>query len=75
MRRTLWNGCSCVYSTDAAITSFRTDPELHRRAAQAARRSVDRVDYMLQQLEEFRSYLYRNAESLVNCNIARIAGE
>jgi hypothetical protein len=30
---------------------------------------------MLQQLDEFHSYLYRNAESLVNYNIARIAGE
>ncbi len=75
IRWTLWNGCSCVYSTDAAITSFRTDLERHRRAAHAARRSVDRVDYMLQQLDEFRSYLYRDAESRVNYNIARIAGE
>jgi uncharacterized membrane protein YhfC len=30
---------------------------------------------MLQQLDEFRGYLYRNAESPVNYNIARIAGE
>jgi hypothetical protein len=75
IRWTLWNGCSCAYSTDAAITSFRIDLERHRQAAHAARRSVDRTDYMLHQLDEFRSYLYRNAESLVNYNIARIAGE
>jgi hypothetical protein len=75
IRWTLWNGCSCVYSTDAAITSFRIDLERHRQAAHAARRSVDRIDYMLQQLDEFRSYLYRNAESLVNYNLARLAGE
>ena len=36
---------------------------------------VDRIDHILQQLDEFRSYLYGNAESLVNYNIARIAGE
>jgi len=75
IRWTLWNGCSCVYSTDCAITSLRIDLELHREAAHSAGRSVDRIDYMLQQLDEFRNYLYRNAESLVNYNIARIAGE
>ena len=75
IRWTLWNGCSCVYATDCAITSFRIDLELHRQAAHAAGRSVDRIDYMLQQLDELRNYLYRNAESLVNYNIARIEGE
>ena len=75
IRWTLWNGCSCVYSTDAAITSFRIDLERHRWAAQSAERSVDRIDYMLEQLAEFRRYLYGNADSLVNYNLARLAGE
>lgn len=75
IRWTLWNGCSCVYATDCAITSFRINLEAHRRAAHSAGRSVDRIDYMLHQLDEFRNYLYGNAESLVNYNIARIAGE
>jgi hypothetical protein len=75
IRWTLWNGCSCIYSTDCAITSLRIDLESHRQAGHSAGRSVDRIDYMLQQLDEFRSYLYGNAESLVNYNIARIADE
>jgi hypothetical protein len=75
IRWTLWNGCSRVYSTGAAITSLRIDLELHRQAAHSDGRPVDRIDYLLQQLDEFRSYLYRDAESLVNYNIAQIAGE
>ena len=33
IRWTLWNGGPCVYSTDCAITSFRIELEMHRRAA------------------------------------------
>jgi hypothetical protein len=51
------------------------EPEQHRQAAHAARSLVDRVAYMLQRLDEVRSYLQRSARSLVNDNIARIAGE
>lgn len=71
----LWNGCSYVYSTNAATTSFRTDLELHRQAMHAARRSVDRIGYMHQHLDEFGNYLYLNAELLANHNTAPIADE
>ena len=75
IRWTLWNGGPCVYSTDCAITSLRTELEMHRRAAHSAGRAVERIDCMLERLEEFRRYLYANGESLVNYNHARIAGE
>ena len=73
IRWTLWNGGPCVYSTDCAINSFRIDLEMHRRAAHSAGRAVERIDCMLERLEEFRRYLYANSESLVNYNHARIA--
>jgi hypothetical protein len=75
IRWTLWNGGPCVYSTDCAITSFRIELEMHRWAAHSAGRPVERIDCMLERLEEFRRYLYANCESLVNYNHARIAGE
>ncbi len=75
IRWTLWNGCTCVYLTDCAITQFCVELEIHRRAVLSAGREVDRIDHLLEQLAEFRRYLYGNAESLVNYNHARIAGE
>ena len=48
---------------------------MHRRAAHSAGRAVERIDCMLERLEEFRRYLYANGKSLVNYNHARIAGE
>jgi hypothetical protein len=48
---------------------------MHRRGAHSAGRAVERIDCMLEQLEEFRRYLYTNGESLVNYSHARIAGE
>jgi hypothetical protein len=74
IRWTLWNGGPCVYSTDCAITSFRIELEMHRWAAHSAGRQVERIDCMLERLEEFRRYLYANCESLVNYNHARRAG-
>jgi hypothetical protein len=41
----------------------------------SAGRAVERIDCMLERLEEFRRYLYANGESLVNYNHAWIAGE
>ena len=54
---------------------FRIELEMHRWAAHSAGRPVERIDCMLERLEEFRRYLYANCESLVNYNHARIAGE
>jgi len=75
IRRTLWIGCSCVYPTDASIISYGIDLDRHREAANVAGRSTDPLGYMLQQRDEFLGYLNRNVESLVNHNIAPIAGE
>jgi len=75
IRWTLWNGGACVYSTDCAITSFRIELEMHRQAVHLAGRAVERIDYILERLEEFRRYLCANGKSLVNYNHARIAGE
>jgi hypothetical protein len=74
IRWTLWNGDPCVYSTDCTITSFRIELEMHRRAAHSAGGAVERIDCMLELLEEFRRYLYANSESLVNDNHTRLAG-
>ncbi len=41
----------------------------------AAGQNVDRIEDMLDQLADFRRYMYANAPSLINYNIARIEGE
>ncbi len=49
-------------------------PQHHGRVRCELMRSLDRNDHTRQQLERFRGCLYRNAGSLVDDNIARIAG-
>ena len=75
IRWTLWNGCECVYATDAAITEFRLELGAHAHAAFAVGRDVSRIDDMNKLLDEFRKYLYGNATSLLNYNHAHTDGE
>jgi hypothetical protein len=75
IRWTLWNGCECVYATDAVITEFRLELGAHVHAAIAVGRDVSRIDEMDKLLDEFRKYLYGNATSLLNYNHAHTDGE
>lgn len=76
LRWTLWNGGECVYATDCAIGEFRRDLEAHAHAVlDAGHTDVVRIQDMLDQLADFRRFLYANAPSLINYNLARLAGE
>ena len=75
LRWTLWNGGECVYAADCAITEFRQALEARARGVLAAGQNVDRIQDMLDQLVDFRRFMYANAPSLINYNIARIHGE
>jgi hypothetical protein len=75
LRWTLWNGCECVYAADCAITDLRLELMARARAVPAAGQGVARIQDMLDQLADFRRYMYANAPSLINYNIARIDGE